>query len=153
MSPVYTPPTAVPDASQRPYNVDAQGVDDSFRPNGSYDQVWFGMMTGTQVAARARGIDNLPGYYDESSQEGLCPVTVFFRRGEHDLEISLEGQDQWRCAEPPLGVPDRFDTTEMADWVERAWVSLEQHRPQSETPDAPEGTSGGGSSKTPPGSG
>ena len=111
--------------------MDAQGVDDSFRPNGSYDQAWFGMMTGTHAAERVRGIDNLPGYYDEESQEDLCPVTIFFRRGEHDLEIRLQGQDQWRCAEPPTGVPDSFDTSSMTDWMELAWASLEQRGTQS----------------------
>ena len=58
-------------------------------------------------------------------------MTIFFRRGEHDLEISLEGQDQWRCVEPPMGAPDRFDTSSMAGWVEQAWASLEQSGLQS----------------------
>ena len=84
------------------------------------------MLTGTQVAERVTGIDNLHAFYDTDSAEDVCAVVVYFRRNDRYLDITLEKTDEWRCATPPAGVPDRFMTSEIADWVERAWVSLEQ---------------------------
>ena len=120
-----------PGANLRPYSLDAQGLDAAFKPNGSYDHVQLGMLTGTQVAERVKGIDNLPAYYNKYAAEDVCAVVVYFRRNDRYLDITLEKTDEWRCATPPAGVPDKFTTSEIADWVERAWVSLEQRGQQT----------------------
>ena len=111
-----------PEAYQRPYTISAQGLDPSFRANGDYDTVEFGMLTGTQFADQVTGIAPL----EDDADDDLCPVHVNFHRDGQEVWIMLQSPDGWSCDDPIVGVADEFTTPELAIWLEQAVAALAQ---------------------------
>ncbi|MBM3956868.1 MAG: DUF805 domain-containing protein [Gemmatimonadetes bacterium] len=108
--PSYTPSAPPTRGYERPFSILAQGLDRSFRPNGSPEWVRLGSMTGSEFARRAAGLG-------PPTADGYVPNVAFDRDGVR-LVLYQEDADVWHATDPPPGMTDRVAVHHIPDWLE-----------------------------------